>query len=299
MMNWEEGIAPEVELFAEALLDSATVDVPDEAAFGRTARRLGLTSLLASGVLLGASGARAASSGMFAKVSATGAVASQGTVAATGSGLVLVKWAGAGLLLGMTSVGVTQAVFHAPASGVSVASRVVLPAPSAVAIPVRPQLKVPTAIAAPASVAKAQDELQVESPAVNAAAIRTLQGETSAAVSPKEHVDDVVAASVASVESVGGPRRRELASVRGPSAQASQATASFPVARAVFAVPSARSADGLASEVRLVDALRAAVARQDNGSLQTLLAQYGREHPSGELRAEVAAIRARGLSSTR
>ncbi|MDX2055720.1 MAG: hypothetical protein SFV15_25180 [Polyangiaceae bacterium] len=326
MTNWDEAVAPEVERFAEALLDSATADAPSDAAFRRTAAVLGLGSLLGSGALL-VSGAARASSGMFAKVGATTVATSQGSAAAAGSTLVLAKWAGTGLLVGITTVGVSQAVFpRDPASELSAPVVLMSPSVQAPALSVRRLhgrafSHAPPEVAA-AAPSQAPSELEVEAvvPAVRAESRSSaqLRSQANAKSASENHVADVVSASLASVESlhlsapagegVGGLGKDAHAGA-GPSRShgmvEKSAGVGLPVAQAAFAAPpksvgnAFAPTDGLQEEVRLVDALRAAVVRRDEWSLWALLTKYDREHPRGELRAEVAAIRARALSGSR
>ena len=303
MMNWDEQVAPDVERFAEALLDSATADAPSDAAFRRTAATLGLASLLGSGVLL-ASGAARAASGMFAKAGASAsasasAVTVQAGSAAAGSGLVLVKWAGAGLLAGITTVGLTQAVFPGPAESPSYSANATLPVsklgPSVwVGRSQRnsgvPQVEVAPAIPEVVAVVSVQGEKQgrVAVP-VNAVPVRS-QANSFVAGSKKRPIGE----SSAKVSWRGAA---DAARVAVPSDAGR-------VARAAFATPIASvlpvgRGDRLPEEVRLVDALRSAIVRHDEGSLKELLARYDREHPAGELRTEVAAIRARAVATFR
>ncbi len=317
MTNWDEQVAPDIERFAEALLDSATADAPSDAAFRRTAVTLGLTSLLGGGVLL-ASGAARAASGMFAKLgtSAAGAATAQAGNPAAGSGLVLVKWAGAGLLAGMTTVGVTQAVFPKPAEPPSYSASATLPvskvAPSLGAgrsqrNRVVPHVEVEPAI--PEVVAAVPVEAEKMGRAAAAVGVGRVRSQANSVTAGSKHVAEVVGASLASVDRVhqrpvgelsakvswrGAP---DVAAVAAPSDARPVARASF-AASTASAVPVARG-DQLPEEVRLVDALRSAIARHDEASLKELLARYDREHPAGELRAEVAAIRARAVAHSR
>lgn len=315
-MNWDEQVAPDVERFAEALLDSATADAPSDAAFRRTAATLGLTSLLGSGVLL-ASGAARAASGMFAKVGAGAATAQAGSAAA-GGGLVLVKWAGAGLLAGITTVGVTQAVFPKPTESPSYSARVTLPVSKLVPSvrvgrslrnQVVPEVEVEPAIPEVVAVVPVQAE-KMGQPAGPVGADR-VRSQANPFAAESNHVAEVVGASLASVDSVHkrpvGALSATVSWSGAPNAAAAAPSDARPVGRASFA-PSAASAasvvpvaggDRLPEEVRLVDALRSAIARHDVGSLKELLARYDREHPAGELRAEVASIRARAVANSR
>ncbi len=285
-MNWDEQVSPDVERFAEALLDSATADAPSDAAFRRTAATLGLTSLLGSGVLL-ASGAARAASGMFAKVgtSAAGAATVQAGNAAAGSSLVLVKWAGAGLLAGITTVGVTQAVFPKPTESPSYSASATLPVSKLVPSVwvgrsqrhrVVPQIDGEPALSEAVSPVRSEKMGQAK---VSDRA-RRVRSQANSFVARSKHVTEVFVAALA------------------PAADARRvARASF-ATTAASAVPVARG-DQLPEEVRLVDALRSAIARHDEASLKELLARYDREHPAGELRAEVAAIRARAVAQLR
>ncbi|GEM_PF-1369373 len=321
MTNWDEQVSPDIERFAEALLDSATADTPSDAAFRRTAATLGLTSLLGSGVLL-ASGAARAASGMFAKIgegasasASAGAASAQAGSVAAGSGLVLVKWAGAGLLVGITTVGVTQAVFPKPTESPSYSARATLPvsglAPSgwvgrSQRNRVVPQVDVEPAIVEAVVVVPVQSEKMGQA-AVPVGASRVRSQANSVAAGSK-HVAEIVGASLASVDSVHkrpvGALSAKVSWIGAPDAAAAGPSDARPVARDSFA-PSAASAvpvaggDQLPEEVRLVDALRSAIARRDVGTLKELLARYDREHPTGELRAEVAAIRARAAANSR
>ncbi len=290
-MKYEQHLAADAATRAlgRSLLDSARLDGPPPATLAKTAAVLGVSAAAlahasqalagASATTLGGASAATTQAGAHATARAMGtAVSTTGGAGLTAlKGLLWLKWAAGGLLLGAVTTTAVEWVMHGPAPESKPETSRALPHPEGA----RPPLPMGSPSGpGPLEPDPPSDPYEPEALAT-AAVDRPVNGaELTLENPPRPRATDGMPVSSASVPAASFPSS-SMASPAMPSTAEPQPPGTV--------LPRAGK-DLLAGEVRRLDSARAELASGQVHSALVTLGRYHSEYPQGVLRAEALAL---------